>query len=189
MLAPYLTAFLVNILKPKNTSQNNLKKDPNSIRMNNFFTKRSIPVNLYSKMLIFRGRNKSFKIESDLLRAIKSFNFNVTHSTPQDQKLSYEAEKEKNFDIRQEGRKSNRHKSPMETLKPPAIMVSWISTLFSPENLNELCERIKFLLLEKQVGKNSVKIVDEIVAIADKLLEYKCICMKQHKIFLHNWIN
>ena len=72
----------------------------------------------------------------------------------------------------------------MKLLKSPAIMASGISTIISSSDSNELCHRIKFLLQEKQAGINSNIINDEIVAIVDNLLEYKCISKKQHKQFL-----
>ena len=42
------------------------------------------------------------------------------------------------------------------------------------------------LLQEKQAGNNSDLINQEIVAIVDKLLEYKCISKKQHEQILNN---
>ena len=40
---------------------------------------------------------------------------------------------------------------------------------------------------KKQGGSNSDKFNDEIVAIVDKILEYKCITKKQHKQMLNKW--
>ena len=57
-------------------------------------------------------------------------------------------------------------------------------TIFFSSDHDELCDRLKLLLQEKQAGNNSDIINDEIVAIVDKLLEYKCISEKQHKQFL-----
>ena len=54
-------------------------------------------------------------------------------------------------------------------------------TKFLSSNPDELCNRLKLLLQEKQAGNNFDIINDEIVAIVDKLLEYKCISKKQHK--------
>ena len=53
-------------------------------------------------------------------------------------------------------------------------------TIFLPSDPNELCDRLKLLLQEKDAGNNSDIINDEIVVIIDKLLEYKCITKKQH---------
>ena len=62
------------------------------------------------------------------------------------------------------------------------VSASGISkTIFLSSDPNELCDRLKILLQEKQAGNNSDIYNDEIVVIIDKLLEYKCIIKKQHK--------
>ena len=43
---------------------------------------------------------------------------------------------------------------------------------------------MRLLLQERYAGNNSDIINDEIVAIVDKLLEYKCLSKKQHKQIL-----
>ena len=58
-------------------------------------------------------------------------------------------------------------------------------TIFLSSDPNELCDRIKFLLQEKQAENNSNKISQEIVAMVDKLLKYECISKKQHKQILY----
>ena len=63
-------------------------------------------------------------------------------------------------------------------------MVSEISTFFSSSDPDELCDRLKLLLQEKHAGNNSDIINDEVVAIVDKLIEYKRISKKQHKQIL-----
>ena len=57
-------------------------------------------------------------------------------------------------------------------------------TIFSSSDPNEFCDRLKLLLQEKQAGNNSDIINEKIIAIVDKLLEYKCISKKQHKQIL-----
>ena len=57
-------------------------------------------------------------------------------------------------------------------------------TFFLSADLDELSDRLKLLLQEKQAGNNSDIINQEIVAIVDKLLENKCISKKQHKQIL-----
>ena len=59
-------------------------------------------------------------------------------------------------------------------------MASAVTTIFLSENPDELCDRLKLLLQEKYARNNSDIINDEVVAIIDKLLEYKCISKKQH---------
>ena len=78
-----------------------------------------------------------------------------------------------NFDIKQKGRKYKRYKSLTKLLKSPAIMASGVSTIFLSSDHDELCDRLKLLLQEEQTANNSIIIHQEVVAIADKFLEYK----------------
>ena len=54
-------------------------------------------------------------------------------------------------------------------------------TIFLSSDPYELCDRLNLLLQENHGGNNSNLINEEIVALVDKLLEYKCISKKQHK--------
>ena len=112
-----------------------------------FLINGSIPVTLYSSMLIFRDSNKSFILDGDLLEAITNYDFNVDHSDQQDRKLISEFGKEMKFDIKQKGQKIARDKSVIRLLKSPAIMVSGVSKIIILSfNPNEFCDRLKLLL-------------------------------------------
>ena len=138
------------LFKTENKSQFKLRKDQNSIRMNDFLINGGTPVSLCSNMLTFRDSNKSFILDGDLLETITSYEFIVSHSNPKDQKLIYEFGKELNFDIRQKGRKSNRNISMIKLLKSPAIMASGISkTIFLSSVPDEIFNRLKLLLQKK----------------------------------------
>ena len=63
-------------------------------------------------------------------------------------------------------------------------MASGISTIFLPEISNELSDRLKLSLQEKQAVNNSDFINEENVAVVEKLLDYKCISKKQQKFLL-----
>ena len=149
--------------------------------MKDFLINDGIPVTLFSNMLTFRDSNKFFKLAGDLLETITNYDFNVSHSNPKDQKLIYEFAKEMNFNIKQKGRKRDRDRTLIKLLKAPAIIASGITTMFLSENPDELCNTLKTLLQEKYAGNNSDLINKKIVAIVDKLLEYKYINKKQHK--------
>ena len=185
LIAPYLVSSLVEVFKKDNKSQFRLRKDPNSTKMNDFLIHGTIPVTIFSNMITFRDSNKSFRLEGDLLKVITNHKFNVNHSSPQDKKLIYEFAKEMNYDTKSTGRPSTRHTSIIKILESPAIMASGISkTIFLSSDPDELCERLKLLLQEKNAGNNSEIINEEIVVIVDKLLEYRCINKKQHKQIL-----
>ena len=139
-----------------------------------------VPVTPYSTLLTFRDSNKFFKLYGDLIENMTSYDFNISHSNPKDQKLSYEFGKELKFNVKQKGRKSPRDQSLINSFKSPAIMASGVSTKFLASYLDELCNRLKLLSQEKQASNNSDIKNDEIFAIVDKFLEYKCISKKQH---------
>ena len=68
-------------------------------------------------------------------------------------------------------------------------MASEISTKFLPESPNELFDRLKLLLREKQAGKNSILNNVEIVVIAESILEYNCISTKQRNVLILKCLN
>ena len=155
--------------------------------MNDFLIHGTIPVTIFSNMITFRGSNKSFRLEGDLLKLITNHKFNADHSSPQDKKLIYEFTKEMNYDTKSTGRPSTRHTSIIKILESPAIMAPGISkTIILSSDPYDFCDRLKLLLQENHAGNNSNIINEEIVAIIDKLLEYKCITRKQHKQILIN---
>ena len=185
LIAPYLNSSLVEVFKKDNKSQFRLRKDPNSTKMNDFLIHGTIPVTIFSNMITFRDSNKSFRLEGDLLKIITNHKFNADNSSHQDKKLIYEFAKEMNYDTKSTGRPSTRHAPIIKILESPAIMASGVSkTIFLSSDANELCDRLKILLQEKHAGNNSDIINEEIVAIVDKLLEYKCISKKQHEQIL-----
>ena len=185
LIAPYLASSLLNLFKPENKSQFRLRKDPNSTKINDFLIHGNIPVTLFSNMITFRDSNKSFRLEGDLLKVVTNYKFIADHSSPQNKKLIYEFAKEVNYDTKSTGRPSTRHSSFIKILESPAFLASGISkTVILSSDPIELCDRRRLLLQEKHAGNNSDRINDEIVAIVDKLLEYKCISKKQHKQIL-----
>ena len=89
------------------------------------------------------------------------------------------------FEGRRVGNKSTRDKALKKLLNSPAIMASGVSkTIFLSSDPNELSDRCNLIIQEKHAGNNSNIINEEIVAIIDKILEYKCISKKQHKQIL-----
>ena len=118
---------------------------------------------------------------------ITNKNFNVNLASLADNKLMYDFAKEMNFDTKALGIKSIRERTLINLLKSPGLMISASGvsrTIFLSSDPDELCNRLTLLLQEKHAGNNSDLINDEIVAIVDKILEYKCISKKQHKQIL-----
>ena len=185
ILASYLISPLSKITNPENTTQFKLEKDPSSNRVNDLKIHNSIPITLHNNLLTFRDSGKVFELKGELLKMITNKNYNVDLASLSDKKLMFDFAKEMNFDKSRVGNKSTRDRTLITLLNSPAIMASGVSnTIFLSSDPDELCDRLKLLLQEKQAGNNSNIINEEIVAIVDKLLEYKCISKKQHKQIL-----
>ena len=185
ILATYLISPLSKITNPENTTQFKLEKDPSSNRVNDLKIRNSIPITLHNNLLTFRDSGKVFELKGELLKMITNKNYNVDLASLSDKKLMFDFAKEMNFDKSRVGNKSTRDRTLITLLNSPAIMASGVSnTIFLSSDPDELCDRLKLLLQEKHAGNNSDIINDEIVAIIDKLLEYKCISKKQHKQIL-----
>ena len=187
ILATYLMSPLSKTTNPENSNQFKLVKDSNSNRVSDLKINKTIPITLYNNLLTFRDTGKVFKLEGDLLKMITNKNYNVDLVSLQDKKLLYDFAKGMNFDLKAQGRKSTPDSFLINLLKSPGLMVSApgiSNTIFLSTDSNEFCDRLKLLLQEKQAGNNSDKINDQIVAIVDKLLEYKCKFRKQPKPFL-----
>ena len=187
ILATYLMSPLSRFTNPENTTQFELVTDHNSNRVNDLLINNTIPITLYGNILTFRDTGKKFELKRDLLEMITNTKFNVDLASLQDKKLMYEFAKEMHFDQKAVGNKSIRDRKLIKLLNSPGLMVSASGvskTIFLSSDPNELCDRLKLLLKEKQAGNNSDIINEEIVVIIDKLLEYKCITKKQHKQIL-----
>ena len=167
ILATYLMSPLSKITNPENSSQFKLVKDHNSNRVNDLLIKNTNPINLYDDLSTFRDTGKEFELTGDLLEMITNKNYNVDLASLSDKKLLDDFAKEMNFDRKAVGKKSTRDRTLIKILKSPANMASGVTTIFSSENPDELCNRLELLLQEKQAGNNSDISNQEIVAIVD----------------------
>ena len=186
ILASYLMSPLSKITNPENTTRIKLVKDANSNRVNDLNINNSIPITLYNNMITFRDTGKEFELKGDLLKMILNKDYNVDIASLSDEKLMYDFAKEMHFDVKKIGNKSTWDRTLIKLLKSPTIMASGASKtiIFLSSDPDELYNRLKLLVQEKHAGNNSDIINEEIVAIVDKLLEYKRISKKQHKQIL-----
>ena len=184
ILASYLMTPLSEITNPGNTTQFRLVKDSSSNRVNDLLIKNTIPIILHDNLLTFRDTGKVFELKGDLLKMKTDKNYNVDLTSSADKKIMYDFAKERHFDVRGVDNKSTRDRTLINLLKSPAIIASGVSTIFLTSDPDELCNRLKILLQEKHAGNTSDINNDELVAIVDKLLEYKCMSKKQQKQIL-----
>ena len=188
ILASYLMSPLSKITNPEITSQFKLVKGPNTKRVNYLLMKNKTPITLYGNMLTFRDTNKQFELTGNRLEMITNKDYNVDHASLADKKLMYDFAKEMHFDLKAVGKKPTRDKTLIKLLKSPGLMVSASGvskTIFLSSDPDEFCNRLILLLQEKHAGNKSDIFNQEIVAIVDKLLEYKCMSPKQHNRILN----
>ena len=184
IITSYLLSLLSKITNYENTSQFKLMKDHNSNRANDLVIHNTIPVTLYNKLLTFRDTGKLFEIKGKFFKLTTNKNYNVDLASTSDKKNKFDFAKDMSFDVKAQGKKRDRDGSLKKLLKTPGLLNSAFGiskTIFLPSDTNELCDRLKLLLQQKQTGNNSDIFDNEIVEINDKLLEYKCISKRQHK--------
>ena len=187
IIASYLLSPSSEITNPEKTSQLKLVKDSNSNRVNDLLIHNTIAITSYNNLLTFRDTGKDIELKGDLLKMITNKNYNVDIASLSDKKILYDFAKEMYFDVKAQGNESTRDRTLIKLLKLSGIMISASgvsNTIFLPSDTNELCDRLKFLLQEKEAGNNSDLINEEIIVILDILLEYKCISKKHHKQIL-----
>ena len=108
--------------------------------------------------------------------------------------------KEMYFDEKALSNKCTRDKTLIRLHKSSAIIAGFLKKkLFSKpiesetrilsSHPKELCDRLKLLLQKKQARNISYIMIEETVAIRDKLLEYKCISTIQDSFLLYNCLN
>ena len=172
---------------PENTREFKLLKDYNSNRFIDLLIHISVPITLHDNLLTYRDTNKQFELKKDFLTMITNENYNVVLAKLSDKNLMYDFAKEMNFDLKAQGNKSTQDRTVIKLPKSQGLMVSASvvsKTMFLTSDPDELCDIVKLILQEKQVGNNSEIIKDEIFAIVDKILKYKCISKKQHRQLL-----
>ena len=183
IIASYLLSLLSKITNPKNSTQFKLRKHSTSNRVKDLLIHNSIPIFLQDILLTFRDKNNQFEMKGDLLKMVTNKHCNVDLASLADKKLMYDFAKEMNFDVKATGNKSIPDRTFIKLLNSRGLMVpasGILNTIFLSSNPDELCDRLKFLLQQKRAGNISHLINQELVAIVDKLLEYKCISKKQH---------
>ena len=170
IIASYLLSPLAKIFYPENSTQFKLIKDSTSNRLNDLKINKTIPITSYGNILTFRDTGKQFEMKEDLLEMITNSKINVDLASLSDKKLMYDFEIEMNFDQKAAGNKFIRGRKLIKLLNSPGLIfsASGVSkTIFLSSNPNELCDRLKLLLQEKQAGNNSDIINEKIVVIID----------------------
>ena len=87
ILATHLMSPLSKLTNSVNSSQFELVKGSNSIRVNDLKINKRIRITLYNNLLTFRDTAKEFELKGDSLKLITNENYNVNLASLQDKKL------------------------------------------------------------------------------------------------------
>ena len=92
------------------------------------------------------------------------------------------------YDINYGDKKSDRYhfikdlrRKPIDTYQQPYQVGSGLKFIFLPSDPNELVDQLKLIYLEKVGGNDNPQLNEQVIAIADKLLEDQCITTSEHQ--------
>ena len=98
ILASYSLSPLSKITNPDGTSQLKLVRDPDSIRVEDLLTNKTIPVASYDNLLTFRYADKNLELNGELLKRKTDKTYNSDLAKLSDNNLRFELAKEMYFD-------------------------------------------------------------------------------------------
>ena len=165
-----------------NGSQFRLYHDPDSDKWNDLVMNGE-KVTKYDDKIFFKNSGKIFALRGDVLKLNTDDKFNTTNSP--DGKPIIEFMDEIRFDVHARGKNLRDKNLIKSNFQKSASLASWLKRserpVFIPEKSNEIYDRLCLIMEEKQAEKDTTRFDDDIVAIIDELLEYKCINPIQHK--------
>ena len=97
----------------------------------------------------------------------------------QNENLIYNFLKDMKYDLTYGDKKSSRYNIIKYLFQPQ--LGSGIKFVFLPSDPDELVDQLKLIVLEKVGGNDNTMLSEQIIAIADQLLEYECITTTQHQ--------
>ena len=136
-------------------------------------------VTLYDNKLLFRDTGVVFTLKGDSLSMMTEYDFIKRESPDAKQIMNFSAER--HFITRATGNSNRDRNLTKNYYNKRAILASGLKTTFLSEDPIELSDGIKLLKQEKRAGNTADMNNQEMVAIFDKLLEYKCVISGQHE--------
>ena len=103
---------------------------------------------------------------------------------PQNTNIIYSFLNDTKYNIYYGDKKSSRYysiKAIFNTYYQQHQLGTGLNFIFLPSDPDELVDQLKLLFFEKVGGNDNPMLNEQIIAIADKLLEYECITTNQHQ--------
>ena len=168
-----------NLLNDNNKSQFSLEPVEGS---SNLFTNNPTDpqqVLIKGSTMTFPNGNTYYLNDPDLSYFISKTHFD---NLPQNSNIIYSFLNDMKYNIYYGDKKSHRYYLFKAMLQPQ--IGSGLNFVFLPSDPDELVDQLKLLYFEKVGGNDNPMLSEQIIAIADKLLQYQCITTNQHQNFI-----
>ena len=136
--------------------------------------------------MTFQNGNTYYLNDPDL----SNFITNTQHDKIKNIAVKYNFLRDMNYDLNYGDKKSKRYNFIKSVLQPQIGSgsnftgqrpVNPVVCVFLPSDPDELVDQLKLLYFEKVGGNDNPMLSEQIIAIADKLLQYQCITTNQHQ--------
>ena len=158
--------------------------NPNLFIINPFTNPQKVSIK--GSTMTFQNGNTYYLNDPDL----SNFITNTQHDKIKNIAVKYNFLRDMNYDLNYGDKKSNRYnfiKSMLQPQKGSGLNFTGqrpanpVVCVFLPSDPDELVDQLKLLYFEKVGGNDNPMLSEQIIAIADKLLQYQCITTNQHQ--------
>ena len=174
-----------NLLNDNNKSQFSLEPVEGS---SNFFTINPIT---NPQQVLIKGSTMTFENGNTYNLNNPDLSYFITYTQLdkeiQNEKLIYNFLKDMKYDLNYGDKKSKRYYFIKNLINQytyrdqQSQLGSGLNFIFLPSDPDELVDQLKLLYFEKVGGNDNPMLNEQIIAIADKLLQYQCITTNQHQ--------
>ena len=158
--------------------------NPNLFIINPFTNPQQVLIK--GSTITFQNGNTYYLNDPDL----SNFITNTQHDKIKNIAVKYNFLRDMNYDLNYGDKKSNRYnfiKSMLQLQRGSGLNFTGqrpanpVVCVFLPSDPDELVDQLKLLYFEKVGGNDNPMLSEQIIAIADKLLQYQCITTNQHQ--------
>ena len=165
-----------NLLNDNNKSQFSLEPVEGSSNLFTINPHNPQQVLIKGSTMTFQNGNTYYLNDPDLSYFITNTQID---KIPQNTNINYSFLNDMKYNIYYGDKKSHRYYFIKSMLQPQ--LGSGLNFIFLPSDPDELVDQLKLLYFEKVGGNDNPMLSEQIIAIADKLLQYQCITTNQHQ--------
>ena len=165
-----------NLLNDNNKSQFSLEPVEGSSNLFTINPHNPQQVLIKGSTMTFQNGNTYYLNDPDLSNFITNTQID---KIPQNTNIIYSFLNDMKYNINYGDKKSHRYLFIKAMLQPQ--IGSGLTFIFLPSDPDELVDQLKLLYFEKVGGNDNPMLSEQIIAIADKLLQYQCITTNQHQ--------